>query len=67
MRVFFLGGGGGVIVGAVYGHWFYSRMFLHNFGSVFQFACPPLVNSHGYRYSVQPLFVNSVGDCSSII
>ena len=39
------GGGGGVpgIVGAVYGHWLYSRMFLHNFGSVFQFACPPLV------------------------
>ena len=31
-----------MIVGAVYVHWLYSRMLLHNFGSVFQFACPPL-------------------------
>ena len=37
------GGGGGGIIGAVYGHWLYSRMFLHNFGSVFQFACPSLL------------------------
>ena len=33
-------GGGGACV--VYGHWLYSRMFLCSFGSVFQFACPPL-------------------------
>ena len=32
-----------MIIGAVYGYWLYSRMFLHNFGSVFQFACPPLL------------------------
>ena len=34
------GGEGGACV--VYGHWLYSRMFFFNFGSVFQFACPPL-------------------------
>ena len=34
------GGGGGACV--VYGHRLYSRMFLCNFSSVFQFACPPL-------------------------
>ena len=25
-----------------YGRWLYSRTFLCNFGSAFQFACPPL-------------------------
>ena len=29
------GGGGG-------GHWLYSLTFLGSFGSMFQFACPPL-------------------------
>ena len=40
-----------MIVGAVYGHWLYSRMFLHNFGSVFQFACPPLLVAMGFPIS----------------
>ena len=47
-RAFFVsngGGGGGGGACVVYGHWLYSRMFLCSFGSVFQFACPPLLVS----------------------
>ena len=43
---FFARGGVAVIVSAVYGHWLYSKTFLGNFGSVFQFACPPLYHAY---------------------
>ena len=58
MRV--LGRGGG-IVSAVYGYWLYNRMFLHNFGSVFQFACPPLstYTVHNGEHASNTICINS--------